>query len=354
MTRTRLYVAGGVVIAALVIPAASFVYEGSGGESCARCHEILRNVNSWSRSTHRGVNCKSCHGGLLTTEASFHAGNFRRLWKHLRGQTPEQIEIRNRDVHRLVERCQGCHRQEFAQWQSGPHSATYARIFTDAKQNQKRRLMDDCLRCHGMFFEGGIADLVTPVDTKGPWRLKDAALAGRPAVPCLTCHAMHREGAPLPARRQERPVAGPAPGQELFRPSLALFDVRRREHIPAAQLILPVILEQDRAVKISRDPRQGLCYQCHAPPAGSQAGAGDDRTPLGVHEGLSCLACHQKHSQQTRASCATCHPRLSNCGLDVEKMDTTFLNPASKHNVHFVKCADCHPKGVPARRRRAD
>jgi len=36
--------------------------------------------------------------------------------------------------------------------------------------------------------------------------------------------------------------------------------------------------------------------------------------------------------------------------LDVEKMDTTFLNSSSKHDVHFVKCADCHPRGVPPKR----
>jgi hypothetical protein len=33
-------------------------------------------------------------------------------------------------------------------------------------------------------------------------------------------------------------------------------------------------------------------------------------------------------------------------------MDTTFLAPSSRHNVHFVKCADCHTKGVPPRRNR--
>ena len=82
--------------------------------------------------------------------------------------------------------------------------------------------------------------------------------------------------------------------------------------------------------------------------------SGDDRTPVGVHEGISCLGCHQKHSQNTRQSCATCHPRLSNCGLDVAKMDTTFGNPKSAHNIHTVKCIDCHPKGVPRRRTREE
>jgi RNase P subunit RPR2 len=104
--------------------------------------------------------------------------------------------------------------------------------------------------------------------------------------------------------------------------------------------------EERRLIRVSPDPRQALCYQCHAPLAGFQARSGDDRTAIGVHEGISCLACHSKHQQTTRASCATCHPRMSNCGLEVEKMDTTFKDPKSPHDIHFVKCLDCHPKGV--------
>jgi hypothetical protein len=71
---------------------------------------------------------------------------------------------------------------------------------------------------------------------------------------------------------------------------------------------------------------------------------------MGVHEGISCVACHAQHGQTTNASCATCHPKMSNCGLDVEKMDTTFASTKSKHNVHWVKCADCHTKGVPKKK----
>ena len=78
--------------------------------------------------------------------------------------------------------------------------------------------------------------------------------------------------------------------------------------------------------------------------------SGDDRTPVGVHEGLSCFACHQGHGQTTRVSCATCHPKLSNCGLNVETMDTTFKSAKSPHNIHFVKCIDCHGKGIPKKK----
>ena len=102
---------------------------------------------------------------------------------------------------------------------------------------------------------------------------------------------------------------------------------------------------------MSPDRRQALCYQCHAPEAARQVRTGDDRTPTGVHEGLSCFACHENHGQKTRASCSNCHPRLSNCGLDVENMDTTFKSTESRHNIHFMKCLDCHTKGVPKKHR---
>jgi hypothetical protein len=205
--------------------------------------------------------------------------------------------------------------------------------------------MDDCLRCHGMHFDGWIGNMVQPVDTKGPWKLVNPALANLPAIPCLACHAMHREGQPM--RKAEQRVAAQ---EEMVRPSLGLFDRRSAMNIRAAALPLPVVYEGDRRVRMSPDSRQALCYQCHAPLASAQAGSGDDRTPLGIHEGISCLACHQNHSQKTRQSCRDCHPRWSNCGLDVEKMDTTFLNPKSAHSIHTAKCIDCHRDGVPKKK----
>jgi hypothetical protein len=68
---------------------------------------------------------------------------------------------------------------------------------------------------------------------------------------------------------------------------------------------------------------------------------------MGVHEGLSCISCHQGHNQNARASCKSCHPQMSHCGIDVEKMDTSFANAGSTHNIHWVKCTDCHQHGIP-------
>jgi Cytochrome c7 and related cytochrome c len=155
---------------------------------------------------------------------------------------------------------------------------------------------------------------------------------------------------------RSRPVVQPLDAslhEEISRPSLALFDRREQDYVSLTRLLLPQMYEGARLIKISPDQRQALCYQCHAPVASSQVGSGDDRTPTGVHEGLSCLACHEKHGQKTRASCANCHPRLSNCGRDVETMDTTFKSTKSPHNVHTMKCMDCHTKGVPKKKPRA-
>jgi Cytochrome c554 and c-prime len=340
-----------VAAAILMLPGASLYYESGGGKNCASCHEMQQPYDQWHASSHRNIGCGKCHGGALTANVSFHWNNVKRVYSHLRGELPEQIGFGNGYAQAMTGQCESCHRQEYAAWLSGPHSATYSRIFLDKKYNSQNMPMDDCLRCHGMHFEGGIADLVTPVNRSGPWRLLPAQLAGMPSMPCVTCHDLHREGQPMKKTDAEGRIPGPA--QQIAPPSLAFFDRRTREYVPLADLPIPAMMEGTRPVKMSRDPRQALCYQCHAPTYTMQVGSGDDRTGMGVHEGISCLACHAQHGEKTRASCASCHPKMSNCGLDVERMDTTFASPNSKHNVHWVKCVDCHPKGIPARKVKA-
>ena len=89
---------------------------------------------------------------------------------------------------------------------------------------------------------------------------------------------MHHHGDPL-ARPAEKPLTTTT--QELSRPSVALFDRREMQSVPLADLPLPAMREGERDVKISRDQRQALCYQCHGPDATRQVHSGDDRTPDG-------------------------------------------------------------------------
>jgi hypothetical protein len=205
-----------------------------------------------------------------------------------------------------------------------------------------------------MYFDGAVRDVVQPQDTHGPWRLAHADMAGQATIPCQACHWIHRAGMGETKPATRLSIAGKAVPD-----SIAFFDRREQMHFTAANLALPVLYDGAHPLKVSPDPRQGLCYQCHAPRQndtgsiaalnhwGPQAGSGDDRTPMGVHEGLSCLACHNGHNESAAASCATCHPQMSHCGIAVEKMDTTYANPASRHNIHWVKCTDCHQHGIP-------
>jgi len=170
----------------------------------------------------------------------------------------------------------------------------------------------------------------------------------------MACHQIHREGA-----QETRPASRISVAGAAVPDSLTFYDRRETLHFTAAALSIPQLCDGARKVTISQDPRQALCYQCHAsriPDTGSiaavnawgpQVGSGDDRTPMGVHEGISCISCHDGHSENTRASCKTCHPQMSNCGLDVEKMDTTYASATSVHNIHWVKCTDCHQHGIP-------
>jgi hypothetical protein len=348
---------GALLLAALLsaivlLLAVSAGYERAHGGACASCHEIWQPYSDWHSSAHRNVACTDCHGDVFTLNAGFHINNMRRVFTHLSGKAPAKPRLRSKDVLEMVARCQKCHEEEFVDWRSSAHSASYADIFLNAKHNQQQLLMDDCLRCHGMHFEGGIRDLVSPVSTAGPWRMNSPELGAQPAIPCLTCHQIHHQGAPLGKSVPGEPLPGGQ--QEINRPSLGLFDRRELAHVPVGELSLPKMFDGEREVHISPDHRQALCYQCHAPLATQQVRSGDDRTPLGVHEGLSCLSCHLKHGQQTRPSCSTCHPKLSNCGIAVETMDTTFKDRKSLHNIHFVKCVDCHAHGIPKKRVKRD
>lgn len=335
------------LIVVVFLPQKGLYASYSSGRFCASCHEIAQPFNDWHTSTHRNVECGDCHGRLFSSDVRFHLKNLHRIVAHARDQVPEQIQLNSHDVLKMGERCKSCHQEEYARWAAGPHAVTYKEIFLNEDHNRRMHLADDCLRCHGMYFGGGVRDLVTTTDTKGPWHLRDAKLNDGPAIPCLVCHQVHRE-AELLARRPKGEITSPS--QQIGTPSLALFDRRERTSVAVTDLPLPIMHDSERSVGISPDQRQSLCYACHAPLVTNQLASGDDRTPAGVHEGISCFSCHSGHDERTRASCATCHPQFSNCGLNVETMDTTFLSAKSRHNIHSVQCVDCHSKKFPKRK----
>jgi hypothetical protein len=320
-------------------------------QTCLSCHEIQAPYDRWAGSTHRTVSCKKCHGGTLTSGIHGLEENIKRLVAHVRDTDHADMRLSEDQVVAINTKCGQCHAREYAHWLSGGHGINYPAIFLDEKHNKTEQIAEDCLRCHGMFFEGSVGEVVEPLDIKGPWRLKDASLANRPAIPCLACHQVHVAGHPFAKSTEHGGEKGEkdAAAAPECREAVCLYSRRERTHFAAADLPQPKIEDHGRPVLVSTDPRQRVCVQCHAPNAYGEAGSGDDRTPRGVHEGLSCAACHAPHSNDARASCVQCHPKFSHCGLDVTQMDTSFRSSQSPHNIHSVSCTDCHTKGVPTK-----
>lgn len=346
----------GVFLATTTVGSLSYFHFADPGQTCVSCHEMTTVHSNWALSSHRTLHCRNCHGGSLTLDAHALTSHARRVVQHFTGEPDRPVRVKERDVIALHQSCQRCHPQAYADWQASRHSTTFARIFLDGR-NRVDPPADDCLRCHGQFVDGDIATVVaragggavrqpaterasgndgglkhrpTPDTHPEPtWALVDPARANQPAIPCLSCHEVH----------------APAAGAQIA----SVYSRREKTHIGAAILPVVQIRDGDRPVRVSRDPRQRVCAQCHTPNAAHQLGSADDRTPAGVHEGLSCRDCHTSHNNSAQNSCKSCHPADSHCGIDVEKMDTTFRSPESRHNIHRVACADCHPGGVPTR-----
>ena len=320
----------------------------SPASTCARCHEVSPAHSRWTTSAHRDMRCEACHGTAFSRglHSLIEKGNM--ALTHFT-EDDHEMRLNEAQVLEISSRCQPCHQKEYAGWLASGHSLKYRDVFLNETHNTGEMPINDCLRCHGMFFEGRIEDVVEPLDRTGPWRMVNAEQGDKPAIPCLACHSVHRDGARATSPDYARPDLAAA-GRGLQASPAGLFLRRERAFLPISELPSPQMLEGAREVAMSSDSRQRLCYQCHAPEITRQAGTSDDRTPLGVHEGLSCFSCHTGHSMDASQSCVLCHPKLSNCGLDVIKMDTTASSPSSPHNIHRVACADCHKTGVPPTR----
>lgn len=329
-----------IVIAAILLASYSRWNAASPTKTCAGCHEISNMVDLWQGSTHRNIACKECHGTALSEGIHSLKEKGAMVFHHNSKLRPEDIKISEDQRLKVMERCTNCHQTEYAKWNSGGHAMNYSEVFLNKRHNKAEAISDDCNRCHAMFFDKGtVADIVNTLDTAGPWIMKNASLINRPAIPCFSCHQVHRQGNPGTRQNPDNP------GELHFlrkKEYLAAFYYRRDSmYFPVSALSIPEINYNGSSVKISTDPNQRLCLQCHSPNAFNMNGSGDDRTPRGVHEGISCVTCHDSHSNSAVASCKSCHPAISNCKLDVEKMNTSYFDKSGK-NIHFVSCTDCH------------
>lgn len=292
-----------------------------------------------SGEVHAALSCRDCHESALVEQ--FNRAQQARGPLFVPGSplAMEQLRLTEDQILELSRKCGECHDEAASAWQQSAHAMTYGEVFLHRDHNRVERLSQDCLRCHGMFFAGAIEDLVEPLNVEGPWKIKPAAWEQKPAIPCLACHQAH-PNLDLNLDRQTGEVA--LKSRSNTNHLTGFYDRRERAFFTLQDLPRPKVQQSNQWLPVSIDPRLPLCYQCHAPRADHQAGTSDDKTPQGVHSGLSCLDCHGVHHLSARSSCQNCHPTQSHCGLDVRLMDTTFNAKASRHDIHTVSCEDCH------------
>lgn len=322
----------------------------SPSKTCASCHEIEGSVNMLAQSYHRNLRCTECHGTAISNGMHSLKEKGMMVVNHAKNDITENIKLNEEQVLAVMDNCTRCHADEKAKWTSGGHSARYRDIFLNEKHNHTEQLNFDCLRCHGMFADVNIKDLVEPLDTKGPWKLKDSQMARNPVIPCLACHQVHIEGLPRVSPDYSNPKNA-FYNRKVSNSKVSFYNRQDRVKVPAEDLPKLQVWEGDRPVEVSDDVQMRNCVQCHAPNARHQAGTSDDRTPRGVHEGLSCMDCHELHSNNARRSCSNCHPAVSNCNLDITKMNTSYFDSKSPNNIHWVACIDCHREGRPEKQK---
>lgn len=311
-----------VIVAILLLGGTAYTtWNGLDPErTCAQCHEIAPSHTQWKNSAHAEVRCIECHGTALSN--GFHSlkEKARMVYVHVFGDKyNDDIHLTETQVLELSQRCIECHRSEYAGWLSSGHAVNYEEIFMDSLHNAIEKPYWDCFRCHGMFYDGDIHTLIS-LDGESPheWTIRDEKQKTRATIPCLACHQIHTEN-PVSDRYISM---SDTTGKPVRHPSTAHYMRADKEYLRSDHLTRIKVLDGRRTVNSATDNNTLLCMQCHSPNFQRHAGSEDDRTPTGVHEGISCTSCHKPHSNDTRESCAQCHSSLT-----TEQVDALYANP---------------------------
>jgi hypothetical protein len=313
-------------------------------KTCSSCHEIRTQVSQWQHSAHRDFQCAECHGTALSNGWHSLSEKIGMVTTHL-SDSPESEELKMKEeqVLEITNKCIECHQRKHALWSAGSHSTTYADIFLDEEHNNMEAPYWDCFRCHGMYYDGDINELMERPKIEGdPWKMLQTEHAEIHAIPCLACHQTHTENQPY----LSMDIANQK--EESRNTPLSWYIRTDKRHRRADNLLnVEMVDENGKAINVSRDPASKLCKQCHSPNAYHVAGTEDDRTPTGIHEGFSCVACHDAHSTSPQNACNNCHTDVSrNCKLDVRTLNTSYFDAESENNIHRISCTSCHSEKI--------
>jgi hypothetical protein len=289
--------------------------------TCARCHEIAPTHARWKTSAHAEIHCIECHG--TAASGGFHSlsEKVNMVFTHFtKDKTNDDIRLNEKQILEINNRCIACHQSEYAGWLASGHAVNYREIFMDSVHNAMEKPYWDCFRCHGMFYDGNIYDLMALEDTSSiHWKIRDKKQETLPAIPCLACHQMHTDN---PVSQRYVVISDSSRTSAARNPRTALYMRADKLYMRADKLPKPVMYDGDTEIDYASDPNTRLCMQCHAPNFKHQAGSEDDRTVTGVHQGIGCIACHRPHSGETRESCMQCHPSLTD-----EQVEGVFERP---------------------------
>ena len=279
--------------------------------TCAQCHEVSPSYEKWTTSAHAEVTCTECHGTALSNGLSSLSDKAGMVYHHFtKDQYNDDIHLTEQQVLEISNNCAKCHRAEHAGWLAGGHAVNYKEIFMDSEHNAMEKPYWDCLRCHGMFYDGNIHDLMTLDGDYSEWKIKNKKQESYPTVPCLACHQMHT---PNPVSERYVSMTDSTRTTIERNPKTALYFRSDKMHLRSDLLTkMTMIDENGQPVETASDPATLLCQQCHAPDYARHIRSQDDRTVTGVHAGISCIACHSPHSGETKQSCLQCHPSLTN------------------------------------------
>lgn len=288
--------------------------------TCAQCHEVAPSHAQWQTSAHAGIQCVECHGTALSNGYHSLKEKVGMVFVHFtQNKKNEDLHLSEDQILDISKRCISCHQSEYAGWLISGHAVNYKEIFMDSTHNAMEKPYWDCLRCHGMFYDGNINDLMLLEDENpSHWKIKDKKQEIKPTVPCLACHQIHTEN-PVSKRYTSMSDSSRI---TLRNPKTSLYMRADKMYMRADHLTPVTMMDEERVVKMAQDPNTLLCMQCHSPNYAHAAGTEDDRTPVGVHEGFSCITCHKPHSGETLQSCYECHPSLTQ-----DDIDKVYANP---------------------------
>ena len=279
--------------------------------TCAQCHEVAPAHAQWKTSAHADIRCINCHGTAISGGLHSLSEKSNMVFSHFtKNKTSDDIRLNEKQVLEIINRCIACHQSEYAGWLASGHAVNYKEIFMDSVHNAMEKPYWDCLRCHGMFYDGNIHDLMELDGTSySQWKIRDKKQEMLPAVPCLACHQIHTDN-PV-SQRYVTLNADSFRINVVRNPRTALYLRADKSYLRTDKLPKPVMYDGDTEIDYASDPNTRLCMQCHAPNFKHQVGSEDDRTVTGVHRGISCIACHRPHSGETKESCMQCHPSLT-------------------------------------------